>query len=354
MGSMTWDIIGNTWASDLLKQHIASGRVRHAYLLTGPDGIGKRTLALRFVKALNCTQPPRPGEFCGECSTCIRIEERVYPDLHIVEVGQFDEQRGSTSSEISIEQIIALQKKLALTSYEGSWRVGLILKFWQASLSAANALLKTLEEPSPNVVLLLTSRTADDLLPTIVSRCEVLHMRPLSKQTVEEGLTSAGVEAEQAEMLASVSAGRPGFAMRLIEDPDQLKQRSERIRELIDLLTSNRSERFDYVNKFHPQTGETLKDVRDEVIALLELWLAIWRDVFLIQLDRADRVQNKDVQDALVELAGDIERAQTIKVLGDVEATMGAIQDYANIRLTLENLMLAMPRRRSYTPGGAQ
>jgi DNA polymerase-3 subunit delta' len=354
MDCMTWDIIGHTWAADLLKQHIAAGRVRHAYLLTGPDGVGKRTLAMRFVKALNCNQPPEQGEFCGECSNCKRIEERVYPDLHIIEVGQLDEQRGSTSSEISIEQIIALQKKLALTSYEGSWRVGLILNFWQASVSAANALLKTLEEPAPNVVLLLTSRTADDLLPTIVSRCEVLHLRPLSKQTVEEGLLSTGLEEQQAERLASISAGRPGFALRLVEEPEQLKQRSERIRELLNLLNASRSERFDYVENFHPRTGETLKDVRDEVVDLLELWLAIWRDVFLIQLDRADRVQNMDVHDALVALASDITREQTIKVLGEVEKTMGWIQDYANIRLTLENLMLALPRGRSNIPGVTQ
>lgn len=354
MDCMTWDIIGHTWAADLLKQHIAAGRVRHAYLLTGPDGVGKRTLAMRFVKALNCNQPPEPGEFCGECSNCKRIKERIYPDLHIIEVGQLDEERGSTSSEISIEQIIALQKTLVLTSYEGSWRVGLILNFWQASVSVANALLKTLEEPSPNVVLLLTSRTADDLLPTIVSRCEVLHLRPLSKHTIEEGLLSAGLEEQQAERLASISAGRPGFALRLVEEPEQLKQRSERIRELLNLLTASRSERFDYVENFHPRTGETLKDVRDEVVDLLELWLAIWRDVFLIQLDRADRVQNIDVHDALVALASDITREQTIKVLGEVEKTMGWIQDYANIRLTLENLMLALPRRRSNIPGVAQ
>ena len=341
---MTWDLIGNSWAADLLKQHIAAGRVRHAYLISGPDGIGKRTLAVQFIKALNCTAPPEAGQFCGECSRCRRIDEGHYPDFHLVEVGQLDEQRGTTSSEISIDQIVALQKQLALTSFEGSWRVGLILRFWQASISAANALLKTLEEPSPNVVLILTARSADSLLPTIVSRCEVLHLRPVPRREVEQGLTSLGIEAAEAQKLANLSAGRPGYALRLSRSPQDLEKRRERIEALVQLLAANRATRFDFVEDFRPGSGETLKDVRDDVVDLLELWLALCRDIFLIQLDRLDRIQNTDVNDLLTIAAGELNRTQTIEMLQQVETTMDSIMEYANIRLALENLMLAMPR----------
>jgi hypothetical protein len=118
----------------------------------------------------------------------------------------------------------------------------------------------------------------------------------------------------------------------------------ERIEALVHLLNANRAARFDFVEGFRPGSGESLKDVRDDVIDLLETWLALWRDIFLIQLDRVDRMQNKDVIEILSVAAGELNRTQTIEMLQQVEMTMDSVIEYANIRLALENLMLTMPR----------
>lgn len=343
MLGMNWDMIGHTWAVNLLRQHVVTGQVRHAYLLTGPDGIGKRGLSLRFSKALNCTNPPFPGEFCSECSTCKRIDQEIYPDLHVIELGQLDELRGSTSSEISIDQILQLQKRLSLTSIEGAWRIGLVLRFWQASVSAANALLKTLEEPSNNVVLILTSRTAEDLLPTIVSRCEVINLRPVPLDEIAARLASEGIDDVKAILLARISGGRPELALGLAQSPDELELRRHMIDEMLEMLGMGRADRFDLVERFRPGSGASLKDVRDDVIVHLELWLTIWRDILLIQLGRSNRIQNEDAAEQLSMVASEVSVDESLHVLGLIDNTMSAITDYANVRLALENLLLAMP-----------
>src|SRR5512139_4054575 len=113
---MNWSLLGHEWAVDLLSQHVAQGQVRHAYLFTGPQGVGRRTLALRLAQALDCPQPTAPGQPCLKCSTCQRIQKMAYPDLSVVQA----EQVGGT---LKVEQVRELQHALSLAPYEGRYRV---------------------------------------------------------------------------------------------------------------------------------------------------------------------------------------------------------------------------------------
>src|SRR4030067_741674 len=158
IADMAWDVIGHGWAVSLLQQHLESGQVRHAYLFSGPPAIGKRTLALRFAQAMLCQQPPRAGEFCGECRACRLVRGESHPDLHLLT-------RLESKSEIGIDQVRELQRQLSLTPVEGRRRVGLLADFHEASDGASNALLKTLEEPAGGAVLLLTAPAAESVLP---------------------------------------------------------------------------------------------------------------------------------------------------------------------------------------------
>ncbi|MGE5124049.1 MAG: ATP-binding protein, partial [Acidobacteriaceae bacterium] len=235
---MDWGLIGHEWAVNLLAEHVAKGRERHAYLLTGPAGIGRRTLALRFAQALNCKQPPQPGQPCRECLACKRIEAMQHPDLAVVVA----EHEGET---LRIDQVRELQHTLSLAPYEGRYRVALVLRFEEAHISAANAMLKTLEEPPAQVVVILTARSAESLLPTIVSRAEVIRLRTLSVEDTASGLQAVkGVPRPLAENLAHISDGRPGYAIRLYENPGLLEQRSAWLDELISLLASSQRDRF--------------------------------------------------------------------------------------------------------------
>jgi DNA polymerase III subunit delta' len=125
-----WDLLGHEWAVEMLKQHLIHDSVRHAYLVTGPPGLGRRTLALRFAQALNCTNPPAPGDPCGKCRTCRQIERKQYTDLLIVQA----EKEGGT---LKVEQIRSLRQTLSLKPYQGKYRVSLLLRFQEANPSSS-------------------------------------------------------------------------------------------------------------------------------------------------------------------------------------------------------------------------
>ena len=110
MLGMAWDLIGHAWAEKMLQQHIASGQVRHAYLFTGPSGVGRRSLALHFAMAINCLQPNASGIPCGNCRNCTQIEQMQHPDLSIVQA----ELAGGV---LKVEQIRELQHQLSLSPY---------------------------------------------------------------------------------------------------------------------------------------------------------------------------------------------------------------------------------------------
>src|SRR5687768_5087036 len=208
-----WNLIGNEWAVDMLKKHVTNGTTRHAYLFAGPPGLGRRTLALRFAQALNCPTPLEAGVPCGQCRDCKQIAAMQHADLSIIEPMIKDpdhpkELIPAPNGEIRISQIRELQKTINLKPYQSRYRVLIFLRFQQANIEACNALLKTLEEAPSYAVLILTADNPEQLLPTIVSRCEVLRLRPLKVEEVMKELESRGVESDRAKLIAHISGGR--------------------------------------------------------------------------------------------------------------------------------------------------
>ncbi|MGD8813142.1 MAG: DNA polymerase III subunit delta' [Anaerolineales bacterium] len=325
---MDWKMIGHAWAVQLLQRHIASGQVRHAYLFTGPESVGKRTLALRFAQALCCEGILEGGETCGSCRACRLMADQIHPDLHVVESGEI-------GTALRVGQIRELQRKLALAPYEARWRIALMLRFHEATASASNALLKTLEEPATKVVMLLTARTTDELLPTIVSRCEVLQLRCLSVDDLEAALIERGESREQAKLLAAVAAGRPGWALRMVEDPGWLQRRMQRLDELTALLTMNRAERFQRVEKHAKASGS--------LYPMLETWLAFWRDATHTHLGTDTSMNNPDRKEELMRISSRMGIQELLTALRATERTLEALDRNANPQLALEALMLDLP-----------
>lgn len=327
---MNWDMIGHEWAVALLREHIVRDRVRHAYLFTGPRGVGRRTLALHFVQALNCPQPLAAGEPCRSCRSCKQIEAMQHPDLAVV---QADEEGGT----LKVDQVRDLQRSLALSPYEAAHRVALLLRFEEAHVSAANALLKTLEEPPPKVILILTAESSESLLPTITSRCEILRLRPLSLEAVRQSLQDRWqIQPKQADLLAHLSNGRLGYALMLHNSPAIIEQRSAWIEDHLKNLRADRVDRFAYAEKL-------AKD-KENLPYVLQTWLSLWRDVLLKTAGSSTPLTNPNQISTIEELAKCFGLDVSQNVVSAILRTSNMLDRNINARLATEVLMLDLPK----------
>jgi len=323
-----WNLLGHEWAVDMLKQHISRDALRHAYLLSGPPSLGKRTLALRLAQALNCTQPPAPGQACGDCRDCRQIESMTHPDLSVVQA----ETEGGT---LKVDQIREIRRALTLKPYQAKYRVALFLRFQEASEGAANALLKTLEEAPEYAILILTADSPEGLLPTITSRCEVMRLRPLSTDIIEAHLQEHGATPEHAHLIAAVSGGRPGYALKLLNDETTLEFRAERLVDLGQMISSTRVQKFNYAEKL-AKDKETMRQT-------LLVWLSFWRDVLLRASGAAAPIANVDQEDTIRSLAGCLELDGARQVVSNMESAITRLERNVNPRLLAEVLLLDLP-----------
>jgi DNA polymerase-3 subunit delta' len=318
-----WGIIGHGWAVDLLTRRTATGDSGHAYLFTGPSQIGKRTLALRLAQVVNCTGDVPP---CGVCRNCDLIARGLHSDI------QFIKADGKT---IKIEAVRDLQHDLSLRPVEARSRIALIRNIQDATDQAQDALLKTLEEPAATSRLILTADDPGHLLPTIVSRCKVIALRPVAPAAIAEGLIAqVEVPAEQAHTLARLSGGRPGWAINAARDPAILEERAAILDALIGLLQSDRATRFAYSDEISHSGALDL---------ILDTWQSWWRDVLLLAEGSEVPPANADYLDTLQNIAGSIVSGDARTAIRAVRRTVDALGKNANTRLALEVLMLDWP-----------
>ena len=325
----SWNLIGNDWAVDMLNKHVTNGTTRHAYLLAGPPGLGRRTLALRFAQALNCSTPVEAGIPCGQCRDCRQIAAMQHADLTVVQA----ESEGGT---LKVDQIREARRALNLKPYQARYRVALFLRFQEANDSAANALLKTLEEAPSYAVLILTADNPEQLLPTIVSRCEVIRLRPLDIEQVIKALESRGVESGQAKLIAHISGGRFGYALRLLENDSLLERREERLNDLQSLISATRVEKFAYAEKL-------AKD-RESMRQAILIWLSYWRDVMLRTARAETPLVNVDRNLEIEDLAGRLDLSASRRVVSGLEDVLEKMERNVNSRLLAEILLLGLPR----------
>ena len=210
---MGWDRIrGHAGPTGKLKAAIRSGRLAHANLFVGPDGVGKRQCAFELAKALLCEAADTPGEPCDRCPACVQVMAGTHPDC-------FSAVRRPDANELDVETMRAFAHRLGLKASRGARKVGIVEDADDFNASSANSFLKPLEEPPAGSVLVLLATSLDRQLPTILSRCHVLAFAPLPAADVRAVLADHGVTVPaQQDRLIRLGHGSPGRSLAFQDD----------------------------------------------------------------------------------------------------------------------------------------
>lgn len=334
MPDRDWGIIGNRVAVELLHRNVATANLSHAYLFAGPSRTGRATAARRLAQTLNCLAPNSP---CLTCDQCVRIEQGAHPDVATVGIEQSRE--GDSLKLIGVDQVRELSAQVSLSPYQGSWRIALIDPAELMSEAAQNALLITLEEPPPHVILVLVTEDEERLLPTVRSRCARVAFGLAPRDEIALALRTRGVTTEHSDLLARLSKGRPGWAITASLDAAFFDQRAEIADQSARLPELTLPERL----ALSEQLSEVFKRDRRRVISQVEAWQTWWRDVLLVQFGAARSVTNSDLAADLRACAERWDRQSVLRFIHALLECRTNLDANVQSRIALDSLLLDVP-----------
>lgn len=337
-----WKIVGHDHAITELKSSLKAGRLSHAYLFSGPRHTGKATLAMNLAQALNCVLTSDTP--CDDCSQCRRIASGYHTDVEIISPSQ------STAKEplrklVGIDSIRAIESRAYLEPYEGSYRVFIFADAESMSTEAANALLKTLEEPPPRCIFLLLTSQYERILPTIISRCRSVELSPLPLTKVLGYIAdNYSVQQAQADKIARLSQGCLGWAILALANPNILEQRRSELERIINLIDASIEQRFNAASDL----ASLFSRDNMEAQGVLGVWLSWWRDLLMVSEGAEESVYNLDYIEVLRDHAQRYSPRQIASFTGSILSTLNTLDHNVSARLSLEVLMLSMPERETF------
>jgi len=322
------DILGHERVIEVFRRSLRTGKTAHSYLFEGISGCGRKKTALALIQALFCAV--LPDDACGECPSCRKAAGGNHADIHFIE--PLPDKR-----DISIEQLRAMQRELSLRPYEASRKACIIEPAERMSVNAANSLLKTLEEPPGNALIILLTENAGMLLPTIRSRCQLFRFSHLSLEHIQTLLERGGIASETASLLAPMAGGSMQQALGL--DNESLTARREVVLTLLDHLNLNRiATVFD--------SSEELSRSRDETLEALDMMLSFFRDAVHLGAGNSN-ILNQNLKPAIESISRRRSFPRNLELLSRIYETRHAVQRNANSKLALDHLFMQIAARES-------
>lgn len=355
-GGNPWGVFGADGPVEALRRAIDADALAHAYLVTGPDGVGKGMLARRLAQTL--VSPSADDRTVPDLTTraARQLEAGELADVERIAIGGVCDEANhdhekDNSTRIRICQVRRLERVASLAPFASPRRIFVIDTANQMQPEACHALLKTLEEPPPSVLLVLLATDVDDLLPTIRSRCQEVALRPMSYPALAAALEAyrdeEGLGISDPQTLARLAHGRYGQAMRMHADPTLAVLRESVANEVRRLARSSRNERFDYAerlgNAWYREGG------RDNVTQIIDLWCDWWRDV-LVAASGADA----EVSPEAIEEAAVCGPAEALRALHAIQTAREHLLANTNATLALEVMMLDLPVLPGPVPAGKE
>jgi len=285
---LAWPLIGNQKAVDFLTKSLASRRLAHAYIFTGPADLGKNTIAYCFAKNL----------LYLDSATRVDLDHldpaklSLSGDFHVIS-------RETDKKNISIAQIREFIKILEMSSFANSYKIGIIKEAELLSDEAANALLKLLEEPQPKVVIILITSQLEAILPTLRSRSQVINFYPVKTEAIHDYLIKERhASPSAAKRCARLALGRPALAIKFLEDADFYNDYLRQVEVFLNFFEEDLLQRLAAVDELWAEKKNS-EEGAPGAARILEIWVGLVRDLLLLNLSDDELIQNWEVKDKL-------------------------------------------------------